>query len=75
MKPCFICNLFLPLFCFKKVPKGYFSIPNQKSRNFICRLCFIKRAFKDKGYLQKNNKARFDWINATKLQIIKQAIK
>jgi hypothetical protein len=76
MKKCFKCNCNLHLYIFQKVSKDVYVREDWKGRVINCRICILKRALKQKGYLQKNLETkRFDWIEANKLQIIKYALK
>ena len=76
MKKCFKCSRNLPLFMFQKVSKGVYIRDDWKCTRINCRICFIKRSLKQKGYLKKNLETnRFDWIEANKIQIIKYALK
>ena len=58
---------------FKKDSSTY-QLKSSYGRCVLCRICSIKRAFKEGGYLQREGR-KFVFIKASKIQAIKHFLK
>jgi len=74
MKRCFKCKRKKFLFLFKKDSSTY-QLKSSFGKAVLCRWCSIKRAFRESGYLQKNKENKFEFVHASKIEIIKHFLR